>query len=70
MLTYSAAFVFILFCVSKTHHDLPCCRHINLILDVGTGGGKTLCFFEVLDEKDINITVLLLMVDQVRVHIL
>ena len=31
--------------------------------------GRLLCFFEVLDEKDINNRILLLMVDQVRVHI-
>ena len=47
----------------------------DVIVDVGTGSGKTLCFSLplLLDEKDINIIVsplTALMVDQVRVNLL
>jgi superfamily II DNA helicase RecQ len=46
----------------------------DVIVDVGTGSGKTLCFSLplLLDEKDINLTVsplTALMVDQVRVNL-
>ena len=47
----------------------------DVIIDVGTGSGKTLCFSLplLLDEKDINIIVsplTALMVDQVRVNLM
>lgn len=47
----------------------------DVIVDVGTGSGKTLCFSLplLLDEKDINIVVsplTALMVDQVRVNLM